>query len=407
MIHRSKSIGLLFALLLTLSLILSSCASPATPVASVATEASQPQVEPTVAPIAATAQEMPTEVPTMVPEVKFKAAFIYSSPIGDMGWSYSIDQTRQLVEKELGIETAYVENVKEGSPDAERIIRDFAQKGYNAIFACSGGYKDAMENAAKDFPNTYFAAASGYVATENLGHYVGRTYQARYLAGMVAALMTKTNKLGYVGGMQTADVIVGINAFTLGALSVNPDVKVHVVWVDSWYDPVKEADAANALLEQGADVLTYHANSTSTIKSAAAAGKYAIGYPSDMTSVAPEAVLTSSMYTWEGYFIPIIKEMMAGKWVDKEVYWGIEHGMVGLGPYNDVVPQNVRDQVDAISAKFVDGTFEVWWGPIYGQNGELSIAEGTKLGPKEIRSIDWFVQGVEGTAPGKPPVVNP
>jgi basic membrane protein A len=178
------------------------------------------------------------------------------------------------------------------------------------------------------------------------------------------------------------------------------------VWTDSWYDPVKETEAANALLEQGADILTYHANTASTLTAAAEKGKYGIGYPTDMGKVAPESVLTSTNIFWESYYVDAVKRMLEGTWKGESIYWGIEHGMVGLAPYNDKVPQNVKDAVDASIQTFKDGSFEVWWGPIYGQGGKLAIPEGKKLTDEEIRSIDWFVDGVEGTAPNNPPVIE-
>ena len=414
--HRSKSIEMIFVLVLALGLVLSSCAAPATPTAAPATEAPPAQEAPTEA-VAAVPTEAPTEAVVVVSTAatsevpaasaeNFKVAFIYPSPIGDMGWTYSHDQARKIVEEELGVQTAYAENIAEGSPDAERVIRDFAQKGYNAIFACSFGYLDAMANAAKDYPNVNFLALSGYIIEENLGNYVGRNYQARYLSGIVAGMMTETNLLGYVAGVPIPDVIVEINSFTMGARSVNPDVKVLVVWTNSWYDPVKEAEAANALLEQGADILTYHANTASTLTAAAEKGKLGIGYPTDMSKAAPEAVLTSTSVFWEAYYVDAVKRMLEGVWQGESIYWGIEHDMVGLAPYNDLVTQDVKDAVDKSTQAFKDGSFEVWWGPIYGQNGELSIPEGKKLTDEEIRQIDWFVLGVEGTAPGTPPVVT-
>jgi basic membrane protein A len=398
--HHARSIKLIFPLIVVLSLILSACAPKAT-------EAPVVQENPTEEVVVVqTAAPEETEAATTDAAANFKVAFIYSSPIGDMGWTYGHDQARQILEKELGVETAYAENVAEGSADAERVIRDFAEKGYNAIFACSFGYLDAMANAAKDYPDTNFLALSGYQVADNLGNYVGRNYQARYLSGIVAGLMTETDLLGYVAGVPIPDVIVEINSFTMGARSVNPDVKVRVVWTDSWYDPVKETEAANALLEQGADILTYHANTASTLTAAAEKGKYGIGYPTDMSKVAPETVLTSTNIFWESYYVDAVKRMLEGTWKGESIYWGIEHNMVGLAPYNDKVPQSVKDAVDASIQSFKDGTFEVWWGPIYGQGGKLAIPEGKKLTDEEIRSIDWFVDGVEGTAPNTPPVVE-
>ncbi len=395
---RTKSGWAFLALLVALGVVLVACGSPA---ASAPTSAVQPAAAaPTTAPAA-----QPTTA-SASNKAKFKVAFIYPSPIGDMGWSYNHDQARKKTEAALGIETAYAENVIEGSPDAERVIRDFAQKGYNAIFACSFGYLDAMVSAAKDYPNVYFSSLSGYKTAPNLGAYTAREYQARYLTGIVAGMMTKGNLIGYVAGVQIPDVVVEINSFTLGVRSVNPNAKVRVVWTNSWYDPAKETDGANALLDAGADILTYHANTASTLTAAAARGKFGIGYPTDMSKAAPDYVLTSADSFYENYYIPTIKQMMAGTWKGESVYWGIKEGLVGLSPYNKAVPQNVKDAVEAKRKQFADGSFEVWWGPITGQNGEASIPASKKLTDEEIRSIDWFVQGVEGTANGKPPVAK-
>jgi len=391
MIHSKRSFKF-FVLVVLLSLILAACAPKPTPT-------------PTPAP---TQPPKPTEAPqpTAPPAAeKVKAAFVYVAPIGDLGWTWAHDQGRLMVEKELGIETAYIENVPEG-PDAERVIRDFAQKGYDIIFATSFGFMDPMLAVAGEFPNVYFEHCSGYKTADNMATYFGRMYQPRFLSGLVAGKATKANKIGYVAAYPIPEVIRGINAFTLGVRTVNPDATVHVVWTQTWFDPVKEKEAAVALLDEGCDVIAQHQDTTEPQKAAQERGAVSIGYDSDMAQFVGDTVLTSPVWNWGPYYVQRVKAVMDGTWKTHQ-YWGsMRDGIVDLAPLSPRVPDDVKALVEEYKQKILSGEWDVFTGPIKGQGGVLSIPEGVTMSDEEMLSMDWFVDGVVGEAPGKPPVVE-
>jgi basic membrane protein A len=329
-------------------------------------------------------------------EEEFKVGFVYVSPVGDAGYSFAHDQGRKEVEKMDGVTTSYVESVPEGA-DAERVILNMARKGFDLIFTTSFGYMDPTLKVAKQFPDVTFMHCSGYKTHENMGNYFGRIYQSRYLTGIVAGEMTEDNVLGYVAAYPIPEVIRGINAFTLGAQSVNPDVEVRVVWTKTWYDPATEKEAAKSLLDVGADVIAMHQDSPGPMEAAQEAGAYGIAYNSDMSAFAPKAHLTSAVWNWGVLYTDVVKDVMNGSWESEALWWGIETGIVGLAPYGPMVPDEVREDVSAKKQALVDGDFEVFAGPIKNRQGEVKVPEGESMTDQEMLGMTWFVQGVVGT----------
>lgn len=325
-----------------------------------------------------------------------KVGFVYVSPTGDAGYSYAHDLGRQAIDKMEGVKTSYVENVAEG-PDSERVILNMARKGYDIVFATSFGYMDPMLKVAKQFPEVNFLHCSGFKMSDNMGNYFGRMYQARYLSGMVAGSMTKSNIIGYAAAFPIPEVIRGINAFTLGVQAVNPEATVRVVWTKTWYDPATEKEAAKSLLDVGADVIAQHQDSPGPQEAAQERGAYSIGYNSDMQAFAPKSHLTAAIWNWAPYYTQVVEEVKAGTWKATSDWPGIESGIVGLAPYGDMVPQDVRDKVSARQAELAAGSFKVFQGPIKDQSGAVKIAEGAFATDKEMLSMMWFVNGVVGT----------
>ncbi len=330
---------------------------------------------------------------------KLKAAFIYVGPHNDGGWSQSHDNGRLYLQKQIpGIETTYSENVPEGAP-AEKVMRDYANQGYNIIFATSFGFMDPMLKVAKDYPNIVFEHCSGYKTAKNMGTYFGRMYQPDYLAGLAAGFMTKTNYIGFVAPFSTPEVVREIDAFTLGARETNPKVEVHVIWTNSWFDPVKEANAANTLLANNADIIASGVDSPAALQAAEKQGKYGIGYDSDMSSFAPKAVLTSRIWHWGVFYTKVVKEVQAGTWKSSQ-YWGsMKDGIVSLAPFGPMVPENVKQYVAKKQKQILDGTFDPFMGPIYDQSGTLKVKKGQELSDLDKLNIQWFVQGVVGSIP--------
>jgi len=330
-------------------------------------------------------------------EDPYKVAFIYIGPPGDLGWTYEHDRGRKALEAEFGdrIETKYIENVPEG-PDAARVIRDFAQQGYDMVFATSFGYMDPMVEVAQEFPDVKFEHCSGYKTADNLSTYFGRMYQARFLSGVVAGRMTKNNTIGYVAAFAIPEVVRGLNAFTLGVRSVNPEAKVYVVWTNTWFDPVIEREAAVALLDQGADIIAQHQDTTEPQKAAQERGMLSIGYDSDMRTFVGDTVLTSPMWNWGPYYVETVGAAMDGTWATHQ-YWGpMKDGVTGLAEYSPKVPQDVRDEVEAARQKIYAGQ-DVFCGPIKDQNGQERVAAGQCMTDAEMLSFDWLVEGVVGT----------
>ncbi len=335
-------------------------------------------------------------VPGLSGAEDLKVGFIYVSPVGDAGYSFSHDKGRIVVEAMDGVSTTYVESVPEGA-DSERVLTNMARRGHDLIFATSYGYMDPVIKVAKMFPDTVFMHCSGFKRAENVGTYFGRIYQSRYLTGMVAGSMTTSNILGYVAAFPIPEVIRGINAFTLGVRAVNPEAQVRVVWTKSWYDPATEKEAAKSLLDVGADVITQHMNSPAPQEAAAERGAYSVGYNSDMSSFAPDAHLTSAVWNWGVLYRHVVEQVLKDSWKSEDLWWGLDKGAVDIAPYGTMVPVEVRAVVESAKKGIATGEIVVFAGPINDQQGELKVAAGETLTDQEMLGMTWFVQGVVGT----------
>ncbi|HEY4958122.1 MAG TPA: BMP family ABC transporter substrate-binding protein [Caldimonas sp.] len=331
-----------------------------------------------------------------------KIAFAYVGPVGDGGWTFAHDNARKALEKELGdkISTSFVEKVPEAA-DAERVFRDMASQGNTLIFGTTFGYMEPMLKVATDLKDVKFEHATGYKTAPNMSVYDSRTYEGAYMAGVIAGGMTKTNTLGVVGSIPIPEVIRNINSFTLGAQSVNPKIKTKVVWVNEWFNPPKETEAAQSLINGGADVLMQNTDSSAVLQTAGKAGKYAFGWDSDMTAYAPNAHLASSIINWAPYYIKTTNDVLAGTWKgDQHSWWGVKEGAIDIVSISDKVPADLKAKVDAVKAGLKDGSFVIWKGPITSNDGKVEVAPGTSADDKFLGGINFFVKGVEGRVPG-------
>ncbi|MGI9252711.1 MAG: BMP family ABC transporter substrate-binding protein [Thermomicrobiales bacterium] len=336
-------------------------------------------------------------------DMPLKVAFIYVGPVGDMGWTWAHDQGRQQLAKDFpNVETVFQESVPENPADAERVIRQFAQDGANIIVTTSFGYMDPTINVAKDFPDVQFVHISGFKRADNVSTAFGKIEEPRYVSGMVAGKMTKSNKLGYVAAFPIPEVIRGLNAFTLGVRKTNPEAEVQVVWTNTWFDPQKERQAAEALLDEGVDVVGQHQDTAGPQQAAEERGVFSVGYNSDMSTIAPKAVLTSPIWNWATYYEMVVKGVMDGTWTGNEYWGGWTDGLVDLAPLGDMVPADVKTMIDAEIAKFESGEetiFTIFTGPINDNKGEEKVAAGVAMTAEELLSMDWLVEGVKGEIP--------
>jgi simple sugar transport system substrate-binding protein len=343
----------------------------------------------------------PVAAPAPAPKPEpLKAAWIYVGPVGDAGWTFAHDQGRKYVEQKLGdrIKTSYVEKVPEG-PDAERVIRDLVAQGNKIVFATSFGYGDAMEKVAKDFPDVYFEHATGYKTAPNLRVYEGRFYEDAYLAGIVAGSMTKTNTLGFVASYPIPEVLRNINAYTLGAQSVNPKVKTKVVWVSSWFDPPKETEAAQSLMNQGADVLLQNTDSTAVLQAAEKNGKHALGWDSDMSAFAPKAHLASCILNWGVYYEKALNDVLNKTWKVEVTKWGIKEGANDFVKVADFVPEEVKKKVQEAKQALLANPGAVFKGPLVDNGGKEVLPKDVVADDKWKGEIAFYVKGVEGKVP--------
>ncbi len=324
-----------------------------------------------------------------------KVGFVYVGPASDGGWTTSHDVARKQLENNLNIDTLYKESVPEG-PECEKVINDLIDQGCNVIFSTSFGFMDYTLNAAKAHPDVKFMHCSGYMTNENMGAYFGRIYQARYLSGIAAGMKTKTDKIGYVAAYEIPEVLRGINAFTLGVRSVNPDATVHVKWTHTWIDAAKAKDAAVALLAEDCDVITQHQDAPGPQIAAEEKGVWSIGYNMDMKDVAPKAYITAPVWNWGPYYEKQVKAIMDGTWKAENYWGGMEDGIVDLAPLTENAPEGAKEAIEKVKAEIIDGSFKVFSGPIKGQAGEIRVAEGETLTDEELTSMDWFVEGVVG-----------
>ena len=330
-----------------------------------------------------------------------KIAFAYVGPVGDGGWSFAHDQARKKLEQEFGdkIQTSYVESVPEG-PDAERVLRDLAGQGNKLIFGTTFGYMEPLQKLAPDFADVKFEHATGYKTAANVRTYDSRTYEGAYLAGIIAGGMTKSNTLGVVGSVPIPEVLRNINSFTLGAQSVNPNIKTKVVWVNEWFSPPKETEAATSLINGGADVLFQNTDSPAVLKTAQEKGKRAFGWDSDMTAYGPKAHLGSAIINWQPYYSKAVNEALAGTWTTGQAWWGVKEGAIDLVSIAEDVPAEIKAKVESVKAGLKDGSFSIWKGPIAGQDGKPVVAEGSVADDKFLSGVNFYVKGVEGNVPG-------
>ncbi len=325
-----------------------------------------------------------------------KAGFVYVSPIGDAGWSYAHDQGRLTIDKVDGVSTSYVEAVPEG-PDAERVIANMARKGFDVIFTTSFGYMDPTLKIAKQYSDVEFLHCSGFKTHGNMSNYFGRMYQARYLSGLVAGAMSKSNIIGYAAAFPIPEVIRGVNAFTIGVREMNPEAEVRVVWTKTWYDPALEKEAAKSLLDVGADVIAQHQDSPGPQEAAQEAGAYSVGYNTDMSQFAPKAHLTAPVWNWSVFYAHVIDKIKAGEWDAGAYWWGINEGIVDLAPISDTVPADVKAKVAERKKEIMDGAFHVFEGPLKNQKGEVKIPAGQSATDEQLLGMTWFVEGVVGS----------
>jgi basic membrane protein A len=328
-----------------------------------------------------------------------KAGFIYVGPVGDAGWTWAHDQGRIEMEKAAYVlPSTYIESVPEGA-ESTRVINGLVQKGHNLIFTTSFGYMDATLDVAAKNKEVVFMHCSGYKTAENVGTYFGRMYEPRYLSGLIAGKMTKTNTIGYVAAFPIPEVIRGINAFTLGVRSVNPQATVRVVWTQTWFDPGVERDAADSLLDVGADVLAMHQDAPATLQAAEARGAYVIGYNSDNRKFAPNAFLTAPIWNWSAIYTKTAAEVHQGTWKSEQIWWGMKEDLVRLAPLSDKIPADTKALVAEKQKAIMAGTLHPFAGPLKDQSGKEFIPAGSSMDDGALLGMNWFVEGVQGTIP--------
>ena len=330
-------------------------------------------------------------------EDSVKVGFVYVSPTGEAGWTYTHDEARLYLEEKFGdkVETSFVESVAEGA-DAQRVITQMAKSGHDLIFTTSFGYMNPTIKVAKRFPKVKFEHATGYKRAKNVGTYFDRIYEARYLTGVIAGHMSKTDTIGYIGAFPIPEVVRGINAFTLGLQSVKPDAKVKVVWVNSWFDPGKEREAADSLIDQGADVITQHTDSPAPLQAAEAAGIYAIGYHSDMSEYGKTAHLTAAVHNWKAFYAKRVQQVLDGTWQSEDIWRGMDADMTQLAPLSSAIPDDVKAKIKALSAQIAEGKLHPFTGPLIDQQGKEVLAKGVVMDDNALRKMDYYLAGVEG-----------
>lgn len=330
-----------------------------------------------------------------------KIAFAYVGPVGDGGWTFAHDNGRKLLEKEFGdkIVTSFVEKVPEAA-DAERVFNDMIGQGNKLVFGTTFGYMEPMLKVAADHPEVKLEHATGYKTAPNLRTYDSRTYEGAYMAGVIAGSMTKTNTLGVVGSIPIPEVIRNINSFTLGAQSVNPKIKTKVVWVNEWFNPPKETEAATSLINGGADVLMQNTDSAAVLKTAEDKGKRAVGWDSDMSAYGPKAHLGSAVINWGPYYIKATRDALEGKWATGQSWWGVKEGAIDFVSVAADVPAEAKAKLDTVKAGLKDGSFVIWKGPIVDNTGKEQLAKDVVADDKFLGGVKFYVKGVEGKVPG-------
>jgi basic membrane protein A and related proteins len=329
-----------------------------------------------------------------------RAGFVYVGPVGDHGWTYRHDVGRKDLEAALGdqVATTFVENVSEG-PDAERVIRQLAAAGNDIVFTTSFGFMNPTARVAQQFPDVRFEHCTGYKTAGNLAVYNARFYEGRTVIGTIAGRMSQAGTAGYIASFPIPEVVMGINAFFLAARKINPDFRVRIVWVNSWYDPGKEADAAKTLIDQGADIIVQHTDSPAALQVAEERGVHAFGQASDMSKFAPNAQLTAIVDNWGPYYIERGEAIRNGTWETHNIWAGLKEGMVEIAPYGPAVPADVAAEADQIKNAIIAGELHPFDGPVHNQAGELVVPEGEHMADEDILRMNYYVQGIEGSLP--------
>ncbi|TXM94658.1 BMP family ABC transporter substrate-binding protein [Methylobacterium sp. WL103] len=329
---------------------------------------------------------------------KLKVGFVYVGPVADYGYSYQHDLSRKALEAAMPgkVETTYLESVPEA--DSERSIEKLARSGAKLIFTTSFGFMEPTLKVAKKFPNVKFEHATGYKRSANVSTYSARFYEGRYVCGKIAGTLSKSGTVGYIASFPIPEVVSGINAFMLGAQSVNPNIKLKIVWVNTWFDPGKEAEAAKALLAQGADILTQHTDSAAPLQEAEKAGKLAFGQSSDQSRFAPKAQLTAITDDWDGYVISEAKAVLDGSWKSHDTWGGIKDGMVVLAPFANM-PDSVKAMAEATKADIASGKLHPFAGPVTKQDGTVAVNAGESAPDPMILGMNWYVKGIDDKLP--------
>lgn len=348
----------------------------------------------------ASAMMMALAAPVLAQDEPLKVGFIYVGPVGDGGWTYQHDQGRLAIETEFGdrVETTFIESVPEGA-DAERALTQLALAGNKLIFATSFGFMDPVINVAQRFPDVKFEHATGYKTAENVATYDARFYEGRAVIGTIAGHMTQSNKIGYIGSFPIPEVIQGINSSFIHARKVNPDVEMRIVWVYSWFDPAKEAEAANALLAEGVDVIMQHTDSTAPLAQAQAAGAIGFGQASDMAAFAPTPRVSSIIDDWSPYYIKRVQAMLDGTWESGSSWAGIGDGEVVIGEISDAVPENVKAEALALRDAIAAGEYHPFTGPLNKADGTVWLAEGETASDADLQSMNFYVEGITAQIP--------
>lgn len=329
-----------------------------------------------------------------------KVGFVYVGPQNDNGWSQQHDLGRLAIEERFGdaIETSFVELVPEG-PDAERVIRQLAESGHGLIFTTSFGFMNPTLKVAEDFPDVKFEHATGFKRADNVSTYSGRFYEGRSILGTIAGMMTKTNVIGYIGSFPIPEVIRGINAFTIAMRRVNPEAEVRVIWVNSWIDAAKDAQAAETLLDQGADVIVQHVDSPAPLLAAAERGAISFGQTVDNSSFAPDSVATSLIDNWGPYYIERVQAVLDGTWVSTDTWNGLDSSMQQMAPYASWLPADVLAAVQKLEADLTSGAVHAFAGPIKDQDGNVVAAAGEIIDDGTLLGMNYYVEGVLGNVP--------
>jgi basic membrane protein A and related proteins len=329
-----------------------------------------------------------------------RVGFVYVGPVGDHGWTYRHDVGRQDVEAEFGdrVVTTFVENVSEG-PDAERVIRQLASAGNDLIFTTSFGFMNATERVARQFPDVKFEHCTGYKTADNMAVYNARFHEGRTVIGTIAGHMSQSGTIGYIASFPIPEVVMGINAFFLAGRRINPDLDIRIVWVNTWYDPGREADAARTLIDQGADIIVQHTDSPAALQVAEERGVHAFGQASDMRQFAPNAQLTAIVDDWSPYYLERVQAVIDGTWQSHNVWPGLKEGLVDIAPYGPAVPPEVAEEADAVKEAIIAGERHPFEGPIRNQAGEEVVPEGETMSDEELLRMDYYVEGITGRLP--------